>query len=450
MVQLSPSPNLDVSLSPECEERQEEPAGTGSPAVGSPDRLSHLQFTLVEFSTAYHGYDTYIEDGLICLKHKVRNLEKKKLKLEDYKERLKQGETLNKDQMVAVDKYEEVLHNLKFVRELHKTLDGLTQTLLRAQKKAAKREQAAKLEAERRRLSAVLQVQNILLRILQQDHVKRDLLSGLNQAPHVPAQRLNSLIQLATLLRVEKDHRLSLEEEMEQSALVYLDLLEGKDKPVAGSTFKLLKEELTRLMNCEYFTCLPPPPDRTEASQSPPTRIARSKSKPSEVPEEVGIKFVHGLRVDVSTPGSAHVLLVMWQFFSRHYLANEEDFHVTPERESPACWDTDRPASPHAAVHKPWRGAATFIPKVPLATKKQATDAKQVLMDVPVDGFDSPSALPKDPILRKQHLEDLMEKIHGSFSFMQDSLLEGDSPAADGRLRLSRQASGSPAALGNM
>lgn len=40
-------------------------------------------------------------------------------------------------------------------------------------------------------------------------------------------------------------------------------------------------------------------------------------------------------------------------------------------------------------------------------------------MAMPVEVFNSPSALPKDPILRKQHLEDLMAKIHSSFSFMQ-------------------------------
>lgn len=28
-----------------------------------------------------------------------------------------------------MEKYEEVLHNLEFARELHKTLDGLTQTV---------------------------------------------------------------------------------------------------------------------------------------------------------------------------------------------------------------------------------------------------------------------------------------------------------------------------------
>lgn len=40
-------------------------------------------------------------------------------------------------------------------------------------------------------------------------------------------------------------------------------------------------------------------------------------------------------------------------------------------------------------------------------------------MDIPVEVFSSASALPKDPILRRQHLEELMTKIHGSFSFMQ-------------------------------
>lgn len=50
----------------------------GSPKVGSPGGLSAQQLSL-EASTAYYGYETYIEDGLICLKHKVRNLEKKKV-----------------------------------------------------------------------------------------------------------------------------------------------------------------------------------------------------------------------------------------------------------------------------------------------------------------------------------------------------------------------------------
>lgn len=91
-------------------------------------------------------------------------------------------------------------------------LHGLTVTctlllqLLRAQKKAARKEQLAREELERRHLSVVLQVQH-LLQGLQQEHVRRDLLAGNNQAPHIPAQKLHSLNQLATLLGAERDPR---------------------------------------------------------------------------------------------------------------------------------------------------------------------------------------------------------------------------------------------------
>ncbi|XP_071358258.1 caprin-2 isoform X2 [Trachinotus anak] len=445
MVQLSPSPTLDVTppfeRSEEGSKRQEDLVTAGGLKVGSPGGLSALQLSL-EVSTAYHGYDTYIEDGLICLKHKVRNLEKKKLKLEDYKKRLNQGEALNKDQMAAVEKYEEVLHNLEFARELHKTLDGLTENLLRAQKKVVKKEQMAKVEVERRRLSTVLQVQH-LLHSLQQEHVRRDLLAGHNQAPHIPAQQLHSLSQLATLLGVKRDNRLSLAEQMEQAALVYLDLLEGKDKPVAGSTFKLLKEQLTRLLSSQYFSCVTAPCSRSELLPSSSLNV--SKSRPSEAPQE---EFFNRLYLtDTETPPTQN-----WK----------EDFQGLREREPPDCWDMefpDGPASPRTAVHKPWRGAATFIPKVPVATKKQSDckqrkerrargeqskSAKPVDMDMPVEVFDSLSALPKDPVLRKQHLEDLMTKIHGSFSFMQDSLLDGETSPTKG---LRRRSSGSPSPL---
>lgn len=51
------------------------------------------------------------------------------------------------------------------------------------------------------------------------------------------------------------------------------------------------------------------------------------------------------------------------------------------EQEPPDCWDmefSERAASPKAAVHKPWRGAAAFIPKVSVSTKKQPSESKQV------------------------------------------------------------------------
>lgn len=90
---------------------------------------------------------------------------------------------------------------------------GLPQTftlllqLLRAQKKAVKKEQLAREELERTHLSVVLQVQH-LLQGLQQEHVRRDLLAGNNQAPQLPAQKLHSLNQLAMLLGAQRDPKL--------------------------------------------------------------------------------------------------------------------------------------------------------------------------------------------------------------------------------------------------
>lgn len=127
MVQLSASPDADMSHSPS---RRSGEVGEkhGSPKFdSSPRSLTALQLALSASTTAYPGYETYIEDGLICLKHKIRNIEKKKVrnechvgklkgfkcfplteviylqfKLEEYMRRLKNGDRLNQDQLVCI------------------------------------------------------------------------------------------------------------------------------------------------------------------------------------------------------------------------------------------------------------------------------------------------------------------------------------------------------------
>ncbi|XP_034019635.1 caprin-2 [Thalassophryne amazonica] len=448
MVQLSPFGTLDVSL---LSERSEEEAETPKdPVTGSgtnadpPSELSPLPLSF-EVSTVYYGYESYIEDGLICLKHKVRNMEKRKLKLEDYKKRLMRGDALNKDQLVAVEKYDELLHNLAFARELHKALDSLTLNLLGAQKKAVKKEQLAKVEVDRKRLSKVLQFQ-YLLSSLQQEHIRRDLLTGSNKAPKISAQQLHNLSQLAALLGVKRNNSLSLEAQMDQAALVYMDLLEAKDEPVVGSTFKLVNEELTMMLANKYFSCLPPPANSIpEAPQSSAALSTITKSNTNEVPKEF---FNRLYRTVTEAPPIQN-----WK----------EEFRLMKECEPPDYWDMESAggqASPQRTVHKPWRGAATLIPKVSVATKKPVSSRlrkerkskdnslKLALdLDIPVEVFSSPLALPKDPVLRKQHLEDLMAKIHGSFTFMQDSLLDGESSPQSNHAVRNRRASGPPSPL---
>lgn len=158
MVQLSSSPSGYQSPSGHSEEGREGNMKSAKPQANhgqhgeSQRALSPLPATLSSFASS-QAYETYIDNGLICLKHKIRNIEKKKLKLEDYKDRLKNGEQLNPDQLEAVEKYEEVLHNLEFAKELQKTFSGLSQELLKAQKKAQRREHMIKLEAEKKKTS---------------------------------------------------------------------------------------------------------------------------------------------------------------------------------------------------------------------------------------------------------------------------------------------------------
>lgn len=68
-------------------------------------------------------------------------------------------------------------------------------------------------------------------------------------------------------------------------------------------------------------------------------------------------------------------------------------------------WLTPNTPTPH------WLPA---LPRPPLNSLCGSQQALQ--MDLPVEVF---KCLPKDPVLRKQHLEELMMKIHSSFSFMQ-------------------------------
>ncbi|XP_031239823.1 caprin-2 isoform X5 [Mastomys coucha] len=217
---------------------------------------SPLQSTLSSAASPSQAYETYIDNGLICLKHKIRNIEKKKLKLEDYKDRLKNGEQLNPDQLEAVEKYEEVLHNLEFAKELQKTFSALSQDLLKAQKKAQRREHMLKLEAEKKKLRTILQIQYVLQN-LTQEHVQKDFKGGLNGAMYLPSKELDYLIKFSKLTCPERNESLSVEDQMEQSSLYFWDLLEGSEKAVVGTTYKHVKDLLSKLLHSGYFESVP-------------------------------------------------------------------------------------------------------------------------------------------------------------------------------------------------
>ncbi|KAM9582222.1 caprin-2 isoform 9-T10 [Guaruba guarouba] len=367
MVQLSQAPFRHPSPSGRSEEVEERSMKAAkqqvNPSGESQSSSSPLQSALNSAASPSQAYETYIDNGLICLKHKIRNIEKKKLKLEDYKDRLKKGEALNQDQLEAVEKYDEVVHNLEFAKELQKTFSGLSQDLLKAQRKAQRRESLLKLEAEKKKLRTILQVQYVLQNFTQ-EHVQKDFKGGVNGAIYLPSKELDYLIRFAKLTCPERNENLSVEDQMEQSSLYFWDLLEGSEKPVVGTTYKHMKDLLSKLLDSRYFESIPTPrttvpvKEMEEVNRKSERTRHMSKGEPVKEPESI----VELMKSDI------------------------------------------QPQEVPKPIHQP---AAEFC---------------------------STSTLPKDPVLRREKLQDLMTQIQGTYNFMQESVLDFDkaSPSAIG------------------
>ncbi|XP_062051014.1 caprin-2 isoform X5 [Lepus europaeus] len=313
-----------------------------SPHGEGPRAMSPLQ-PAVSSASPSQAYETYIDNGLICLKHKIRNIEKKKLKLEDYKDRLKNGEQLNPDQLEAVEKYEEVLHNLEFAKELQKTFSGLSQDLLKAQKKAQRREHLIKLEAEKKKLRTILQVQYVLQN-LTQEHVQKDFRGGLNGAVYLPSKELDYLIKFSKLTCPERNESLSVEDQMEQSSLYFWDLLEGSEKAVVGTTYKHMKDLLSKLLNSGYFESIPVPKNAKEKEVSLEEELLIQSEKKKQLLKTEPVKESESL-MELAQPE-----IQPREFLNRRYMA-EVDYSGKQEEEQsweadyarkpnlPKCWD---------------------------------------------------------------------------------------------------------------
>ncbi|XP_072810630.1 caprin-2 isoform X10 [Vicugna pacos] len=343
MVQLSSSPFGYQSPSGRSEEGKEGTMKSARPQVNhshhgeSQRALSPLQPALSSATSPSQAYETYIDNGLICLKHKIRNIEKKKLKLEDYKDRLKNGEHLNPDQLEAVEKYEEVLHNLEFAKELQKTFSGLSQDLLKAQKKAQRREHMLKLEAEKKKLRTVLQVQYVLQN-LTQEHVQKDFRGGLNGAVYLPLKELDYLIKFSKLTCPERNESLSVEDQMEQSSLYFWDLLEGSEKAVVGTTYKHMKDLLSKLLNSGYFESIPVPKNAKEKEVSLEEEMLIKSEKKKQLLKTESVKESESL-MELAQPE-----IQPQEFLNRRYMT-EVDYSSKQDEEQP--WEADYARKPN-------------------------------------------------------------------------------------------------------
>ncbi|XP_067318819.1 caprin-1 isoform X3 [Anolis sagrei] len=316
---------------------------------------------------------------------KLRNLEKKKGKLDDYQDRMNKGERLNQDQLDAVSKHQEVSNNLEFAKELQRSFMALSQDIQKTIKKTARREQLMREEAEQKRLKTVLELQFILDK-LGDDEVRSDLKQGTNGVPVLTEGELSTLDEFYKLVDPERDMNVRLSEQYEQASIHLWDLLEGKEKTVCGTTYKALRELIERILQTSYFDsthnhqnglC-----EEEEIAPTPAVEDPVAEAEPETTEEYTELSEVEST-----------------EYVNRQFMAETQ--FSSSEKEQVDEWTVETVEQPQATS-----------PPVP-------------------DAHTLPAVTQADPLVRRQRVQDLMAQMQGPYNFMQDSMLEFENQAID-------------------
>uniref|UniRef100_A0A8C1N924 Caprin-1-like n=1 Tax=Cyprinus carpio TaxID=7962 RepID=A0A8C1N924_CYPCA len=290
-------------------------------------------------------------------------------KLDDYQARNLKGERLNQDQLEALSKYQEIIHNLEFARELHKSFLALGQEIQKSVKKAARREQLQREEVEQKRLKRVLELQFLLDR-LGDESVRQELLQGAGGPSLLTESELTSLDEFYKLVGPERDQNIRLTDQYQEASQHLWELLEGKDKPVAGTTYKALNETLERVLQSGYF-------DRMQCHQN---GVCTEEEEEEEEQTFVNRQFVL------------------------------ESTYSTGDKEQREEWSAE-------------------IEVVNSMQPVQTTPTPVVPEPHPLTTV-TPTP-PSDPVVRQQVVQDLMAQMQGPYNFMQDSMLDFDGQSLD-------------------
>uniref|UniRef100_A0A8D3DJF7 Cell cycle associated protein 1 n=1 Tax=Scophthalmus maximus TaxID=52904 RepID=A0A8D3DJF7_SCOMX len=340
---------------------------SASPDVGSaPGFMGNFQLG---------GQSEVLKQVLCVIDKKVRNMEKKKGKLDDYQVRKDKGERLNQDQLEALSKFQEITYNLEFARELQKTLIALGQDIQKVVKKSARREQLQREEAEQRRLKTVLELQFILDR-LGDETVRQDLKQGVGGSPLLTDADLAAFDEFYKLVGPDRDQNVRLVDQYEEASVHLWDLLEGRDKAVVGTTYKALKETLDQVLLSSYF-------DRSQSHQN-----GVCEEEEEEEPEAA----------------------VAAAFVNRQFIP--DGTYSGSEKEQGDEWTTETEAV-DAMQQQP----------VQPATSPVALETHPMNLASPVP--------PADPLVRKQVVQDLMAQLQGTYNFMQVFNLNAPVPPAN-------------------
>ncbi|XP_066911452.1 caprin-1-like [Clytia hemisphaerica] len=224
-----------------------------------------------------------IKSALSVADKKLRNLEKRRLKLLETKKKADKGEELNDDQKIALKNLEAVdfgLEAVKDVRKLISALEGEYAKLIKKDQKRQKQEQKDALENRSQKyVFDVVDAQAILGEMTED--VRPDFLAGANGACLLTETELENLDGIYELINPasseEKSKKLS--ERSRTAGQHLVSLVEGKNSAaVEEVTYKDINDILQKIKTCGYFD--------KESSESPAaveeTEALSEEQKPVE------------------------------------------------------------------------------------------------------------------------------------------------------------------------
>ncbi|CAG2106975.1 unnamed protein product [Medioppia subpectinata] len=191
---------------------------------------------------------------------KIRNLEKRKARLQELREMQEKGQELEPEQQLAVKKLDQVQEIIDHMKDLNKSISEVLVENTKQQKKLAKKEMLEKSierqQQEVERLKNIVKFQDILSRF--ETKVRRDFAKGTNGAIKLSDDQLSQLDKLYAEVCEVSDSKIDTIVEK------LISLSDGKSREAwSGVSYHQLKELLTNIIASKYFetkeTVIPTP-----------------------------------------------------------------------------------------------------------------------------------------------------------------------------------------------
>lgn len=335
--------------------------------------------------------ETGIKLVLNVVEKKVRNLEKRKGKLDAYRDSFKKGEELNEDQREAVSRFEEVVKNLEFAKELQKQFLSIQVEAEKLLKKQLKRETHERQQQEIRRIKELLAIQN-LLDSMGSDAVRSDFKDGKQGALKLSEDNLNQLDELYKLICPSRDAETKYEEQLTLAADHIVNFLDAKDKEVTGTTYKDLKTLVDKISECGYF------------------------QKKGEVAEEAG---------EAEAPEAAPVEEEESQEEEEPAIQEEQqlDFTASPEVQAPSQ-PLDTPAELPTPIIEQQQPVASLDFGLGSDPQMLGSQAQQAFPDQTGVPSEEDTFFTTANFSGPRPFNEIVSSVQGSFNFLQDSEIE--------------------------